>query len=101
MTITDAELQDKIRMFIMKLDKMESRVREVESVASKIPAMEATLSKISSQVGELQSEAPLAEPSQEAPSRKSSLSWGQAMMRGVIMGLVMVGILAAAWMIVG
>ncbi len=87
------ELREKINTFMVKLDKMESRVKEVESVASAIPKLEAKLDKVEHRVESTEKSIGIAPPKHPAPPPV------KAFVSGVSIGLLVIGIIVAAWLL--
>jgi len=89
------ELREKINTFMVKLDKMESRVKEVETVASAIPKLEAKLEKVEHRVESTEKSMGIAPPAVKHPAPPPV----KAFISGVSIGLLVIGIIAAAWLL--
>ncbi|MBI3359392.1 MAG: hypothetical protein HY201_05285 [Nitrospirae bacterium] len=88
------DLREKISTFMVKLDKMESRVKEVETAASAIPKLAAKLEKVETRV----------ESTEKSIGTASSVRLAapppvKAFVGGVSIGLLVIGIIAAGWLL--
>ncbi len=87
------ELREKINTFMVKLDKMESRVKDVEAVASTVAKLEAKLEKVEHRVEATEKSAGIAPPAQPTPTPV------KAFVSGISIGLLVIGIIVAAWLL--
>ncbi len=93
----DEELREKIKTFIVKLDKMEARVKEVETVAAAVPKLAQKIERVETRVESAEKTIGLPTPSHfELPPAPPPL---KAFMSGATIGLLIVGAIAAAWLL--
>jgi len=90
----DDELREKINTFMVKLDKMESRVKEVEAVASVVTKLEAKLEKVEHRVEATERSAGIAPPKHATPAPPPV----KAFVSGVSIGLLVIGVIVLAWL---
>ena len=88
------EIREKINTFMVKLDKMEARVKEVETVKSTVQKLEAKmdakLEKIEQRMEATEKSVGIAPPEKPAPPPV------KAFVSGVSIGLLVIGIIAVA-----
>ncbi len=89
------ELREKISTFMVKLDKMESRVKDVEAVAATVTKLEAKLEKVEHRVESTEKSIGLAPPKQASPAPAPV----KAFVSGVSIGLLVIGVIVAAWLL--
>lgn len=92
--IREDDLREKIQTVLSKLDKIESRVKNVEAVAAVVPKLEKTLSKVQEQVVSAHLKA--AKPSPRAMSAPTPV---KAFVSGASIGVVIVGAITAGWLL--
>ena len=90
------DLREKINTFMVKMDKMESRVKEVETAASAIPKLAAKLEKVEHRVESTEKSIGIASPS---PVRLTAPPPVKAFVGGVSIGLLVIGIIVVAWLL--
>ncbi len=97
----DDDLRDKIKMFMVKLDKIEARVKEVETVAASVPKLEAKLQKVEGRVESTEQIIKVKLPTAPIAGRKVGALSDSAPMKaffsGASIGLLIIGLIAAAW----
>ena len=109
--VADDDIRDKIRTVLNKLDRMESRVKSVESVAEMVPKLEKTLStvvpklektleKVTSRVESTERRVELAEKLSK-PSGPPLVAPPpiKAFVSGASIGFLIVGAITAAWVL--
>jgi tetrahydromethanopterin S-methyltransferase subunit B len=89
------EMREKINTFMVRLDKMESRVKDVESVAATVTKLEAKLDKVEHRVEANEKSAGITPPKQTTPTPAPV----KAFVSGVSIGLLVIGVIAAAWLL--
>jgi len=96
----DNDLRDKIKTFLVKLDKMEERVKEVENVSKALPRLEAQLAKVISRVDEVAARVETeGRPAVKMPtSHKSAPQPVQAFIGGATIAMLLVGVAVVAWL---
>ncbi len=94
----DSDLRDKIKTFMVKLDKMEERVKEVETLTSSVPKLEAKLSKVILRVEKIEQrvESDGKAPKQEGKTLNTPPPV-KAFVSGASIGLLLIGAIIAAW----
>ncbi len=96
----DEDLREKIKTFIVKLDKMEARVKDVETVAAAVPKLEKKIAKVETRV---ESTEKTVEQAITAPGRVYTMPATpppvKAFVSGAAMGLLIIGAIAAAWLL--
>lgn len=107
--VQDTDLREKIRAVTSRLDSMESRVKVVETATAAVSKLEKDLAKVISRVEKVESRVestgkptPLQETPEEAPklgSARTSLPPVKAFVSGVSLGLLIIGLVAAAWLL--
>jgi len=103
----DNDLRDKIKTFLVKLDKMEERVKEVENISKALPRIESQLAKVISRVDEVAARVdmdkkptPIASaPVKEKPVSTSSPTPIKALVSGASIGMLLIGAALAAWLL--
>ena len=85
------EMREKINTFMVKMDKMESRVKEVEAATSAIPKLAAKLEKVEYRVESTEKSIRMT-PSVKLPAPPPV----KAFVSGVSLGLLVIGIIVAA-----
>jgi len=101
-TKEDVDLRDKIKTFLVKLDKMEERVKEVESISKALPRLEAQLSKVISRVDEVVARV---ESEGRSPAKEHSVHKAapaptpvRAFVGGATIAMLLIGLIIVAWM---
>ncbi len=96
----DEDLREKIKTFIVKLDKMEARVKEVETVAAVVPKLQKKVEKVETrvEVAERTVEKAIASPGRvyNMPATPPPV---KAFVSGASIGLLIVGAIAAGWLL--
>jgi len=101
----DDDIRDKIKIVLNKLEKMESRVKTVETVAAAIPKLEKTMQTIVPKLEKgLAAVALRLESGQELtkPIRMPSGTTPppiRAFISGASIGILIVGVITAAWVL--
>ncbi len=94
------EIREKINTFMVKLDKMEARVKEVETVKSTVQKLEA---KIDAKIERMEQRMEATEKSvgiaPPATHAKPAPPPVKAFVSGVSIGLLVIGIIAVAWLL--
>jgi hypothetical protein len=93
------ELRDKINTFMVKLDKMESRVKDVEVATSAIAKLEAKLEKVEHRMDSTEKAIGIAPPPPEPHPSKPTPPPVKAFVSGVSIGLLVIGVIVAAWLL--
>jgi hypothetical protein len=89
----DEDIREKIKVVLHKLDKMESRVKNVEAVAAVLPRIEKKLATVVSRVESVANiNRPSGPPLVTPPPVKAFIS-------GASIGVLVVGAIVAAWIL--
>ncbi len=95
----DEDLREKIKTFIVKMDRMEARVKEVETIAATVPRLEAKLQKVEGRVESteqsIKTVMPAAGRARALPSASPPV---KAFVGGASIGLLILGLIAAVWL---
>jgi len=96
----DEDIREKIKVVLHKLDKMESRVKDVETVAAVLPKLQMKLETVATRV---ESVAKASQPSREhshlvVPSVAAPPPV-KAFVSGASVGFLVVGAITAAWLL--
>ena len=92
------ELREKINTFMVKMDKMESRVKDMETVTSTIPKLVAKLEKVEHRVETAEKSMGITPPP-VALSVPPAPPPVKAFVGGMSIGLLVIGIIVAAWLL--
>ncbi len=88
----DEDLREKIKTFMVKLDRIENRVKEVEGVTAAIPRLEAKLQTVEHRVGVTENRLDKTHPMPSAPVRV------KAFIGGATIGVIILAAIAIAWL---
>jgi hypothetical protein len=89
---SEDDVRDKIKTFMTRMDQMESRVKDVETVAASVRKLEKKLLKVESQVESR------AEPRMGGEASFKTPPPVKAFISGASIGVLVVGSIAAAWL---
>jgi len=102
----DSDLRDKIKTFLVKLDKMEERVKEVETISKALPRLESQLAKVISRVDEVAAQVEKGgkltaseEKGREKTVYKAPPAPVQAFVGGATIAMLLIGAAIAAWLL--
>ena len=90
---SEDDVRDKIKTFMTRMDQMESRVKDVETVAASVRKLEKKLLKVESQVESR------AEPRMGSEASFKTPPPVKAFISGASIGVLVVGSIAAAWLL--
>ena len=101
MIVKEDDLREKIKTFMIKLDKIEARVKDVETVAASVPKLEAKLQKVEGRVESteqmVKTKMQTVPPAGRTAVPASSSEPLKAFVSGASIGLLIIGLIAAAW----
>jgi len=102
----DNDLRDKIKTFLVKLDKMEERVKDVENVSKALPRLESQLAKVILRVDEVVArveKGARSSGSEETVKEKTPYKAPpppvQAFVGGATVAMLIVGAVVVAWLL--
>ena len=93
----DDELREKINTFMARMNKMETRVQQVETIAASVARMEEQISKVEAKI-ESRLESRIASKPSGGPSVQTPPPV-KAFISGASIGILIVGVVTAAWVL--
>jgi len=100
----DNDLRDKIKTFLVKLDKMEERVKEVENVSKTVARLETQIARVSSRVDDVVARVESKERAHIIKETKTNhvtppVTPVRAFVGGASIAILILGALLAMWLL--